>query len=242
MQYNKRYVCIEKRRAMRHLLRLMAVLLVAMLVLASCGGSDDQANSGEPTAARATRTVRPTATEEEEEEPTATRRRATRPTPTADEDEDGGPIVPGELETISSFAGDFTLDCPNNWKVDVDEEALRCLHPREEVIAQVNTSDLGTSMDSDELAERTNEEFKKSFGKNYVEDGMEPQSDGSVRIDFEVTANEEHGTPDLVGRAFVEEHDETFYLFMILIEAEKVEEHNDIVEEIIDSFAIESAR
>jgi hypothetical protein len=221
---------------MRQMLRLIALLLLATLVLTACGG-DNSAESGSD---QPTRTARRAPTEEEDEEPTATRR--ARPSPTSEEEDEDEPLTPGELKTISSLEGDFSIGCPDNWKVDVDTRSLECLHPDEEVVIQIRTNELAESEQNKKLAEDTNEELRNAFGENYVaeDDNMEEQGDGSYRIDFDVTANEEHGTPEMVGRAFVEEHDKIYFLFMILIDASKVEDYSDIVEEIIDSYTIET--
>jgi hypothetical protein len=144
-------------------------------------------------------------------------------------------VVSGDYTYYEAPEGGWTIEYPTGWMVNEAPPNYQFLEPNGEAFIQVTYS-VGTSgMTHEELAQSVSDQFSKSFD-DYVESGMEEQSDGSYRIDFKFSVN----GIDWDAQVFVEGRNDQLYMLLLATteEAFQAGTYDDIITYVIGSYTV----
>jgi hypothetical protein len=217
----------------------MAMLFCsAVVLLSACGSSEPTAAPARPTATveavrpHPTRPPRPTPTEVvvfSEDTPT--------PGDLFIEDTPTPEIDNTEYTVYTGPEGDWTLEYPADWSVNVDEPNYQFSNSTGDAFVQETYSGLGSDMTNEDLVQLASEQFTASFD-NYIESDQVQQNDGSYRIDFKF---------DVEGvqwdaQAFVETHQQHLYMLMLATTEDAYQNgtYDTVISHIIENYTVPS--
>ena len=237
-----------------HRPHMLVAALLAMALLAACGGSsaaDAPTAVPEPTA-KPTLTPRPTAKPKPTAEPTAVPEPTAEPTavpePTAADP--ASQLLDVKIAKLQPFTPDnnlFTIDVPSNWKLKDSSKPTEAIatwtDPNENAFMVVDIFEQAKKQTKDELVTFLKDYLDKTFGKqqDFVQEDAQ-ESGPSQLIVWTYTGEGTGGVKaKLLANSFIKQKDNKVSLFTFVVPADQFARLQPNLDSILGSYTINSS-
>ncbi len=236
-------------------LQLLIVALLAMALLAACGGggtADVPTAAPEPTA-KPTLTPRPTAkpkpTAEPTEEPTAepTEEPTAEPEPTAAAGDKLLDVEVGDLKTFTPDNKLFTIDAPANWTLKDNSKPTEAIvtwtDEHENAFMQVDIFEQEKKQTGPELAEFLKNYLEKTFGSQADFEQEDAKESGPSQLIVWTYTGEGTGgvKAKLLANSFIKQIDNKVSLFTLVVPEEQFDRLQPDLDKVLGSYSIDSS-